>query len=208
MRVDQPAGGGRGGRPTSSPAHAAGQLVEVVEGGVALGVHDQMHVLGPADQPKLGHALVRGNHQLHAWPAGRHQLRSAFGMAGAARSEDRLVPFRRHRTVQAERLSPAPAPAQRGLPPGRVVGQRHAWVVVAPFEDRVPVVRDRLRAHHPHPGHRPSPPPAGDLPVGNPSGCNRVGLLNVIAERSDSVLMALRVDLLNKCGWLLEECGQ
>ena len=142
--VDQPVGRGRRGRPTSPAAHAAGHPVEVGEGGVALGVHDQMHVLGPADHPQLGHALMRRDHQLHARPAGLHQPLPAFGVAGAARPEDRLVPFRRHRTGQAERLSAAPAPAQRGLAPGRVVGQRHGRVVVAPLDDRVAVVRHRL----------------------------------------------------------------
>ena len=51
VRVDEPAGLGRGGTSTPAATHIPGHMVEVVEGAVAFGVHDQMHVLGAADHP-------------------------------------------------------------------------------------------------------------------------------------------------------------
>jgi hypothetical protein len=158
--VDQSAGRRRGGRSTSPTAHSPGQLIEIVQGGVALGVHDQMHVLGAADYPQLGHALMGRDHQFHARTHGPYQPLSAFRVAGATRPEDRFVRFRRHRTVQAQRSGAGAGPAQRGLPLRRVVGQRHARVVVAALEHSPPVVGHRLCSHHPHPRHRPPPPSA------------------------------------------------
>ena len=58
--------------PVPTPGCAAprrppigGEAVQVAKGGVALGVHDGVHVLGPADHAQLGHALVGRDHELH-----------------------------------------------------------------------------------------------------------------------------------------------
>jgi hypothetical protein len=51
MRANEPTGLGRGGASTPTATDIPGHIVEVVEGGVSLGVDDQMHVLGSADHP-------------------------------------------------------------------------------------------------------------------------------------------------------------
>jgi hypothetical protein len=49
--IDEPAGLGRGGASTPAATDIPGHIIEVVECGVSLGIHDQMHVLGAADHP-------------------------------------------------------------------------------------------------------------------------------------------------------------
>ncbi len=64
--VDQSGSGcGNGGTaPASSPL--LGECLQVRQGGVALGVHDGVHVLGPAHDAKLGYRLVGCHHKLQA----------------------------------------------------------------------------------------------------------------------------------------------
>ena len=166
--VDE-AGGGSGDRG-HPPASAAlnGEGVEVGQGGVALGVHDGVHVLGPAQHPELGHRLVRGDHELHARPLGRHEAPAAFGVPRPAGPEDGVVGGVVDRSRQTERDCAASAPDEWGLTPRGVVLEGSAGEVVAAADDRLAVIGDRLRPHHPHPRHRPAPFSARDTP------CNRV----------------------------------
>ncbi len=100
MGVDQPAGLGCHRRPAPPAADAAGDPVQVGEGGVAFGVHDGVHVFGPADHPQLGDALVGGDDQLQAGPARLHQPLTRLGVAGPAGPVDGLVGLGGDRTVQ------------------------------------------------------------------------------------------------------------
>ena len=58
--------GGRRGDSGHAPPAApfSGQLVQVFQGGVPLGVHDGVHVVNLAEDPQLGHRLVGGDDQL------------------------------------------------------------------------------------------------------------------------------------------------
>ena len=47
--IDEASCRARLGGSSSSAAHLSGNPVEVAEGGVSLGIHDLVHVLGPAD---------------------------------------------------------------------------------------------------------------------------------------------------------------
>jgi hypothetical protein len=164
--VDQPAGGRRNRCTTAPPADRS--PIEIGQRRIPFGVHDRMHVLRPADHPQFGDRLVRRDDQLHARPACRNEP-FTIDVPGAARPEDRLIRHRVHRPGQAQ-SSAGTAPHQRCLPPGRVVGERLAGVIIAPFEDRRPVVSHRLLPHHPHPrhdthllsGHWTVPPPQPD----------------------------------------------
>ncbi len=151
---DQPVRLGRHRRHTAPAAHSSGHPVQVGHGGVALGVHNEMHVLDPADHSQLGHALMGRDHHLHARPCRVHQPLPAVGVAGAARPVDRLVLLRRHCAGQPEGFGAGPTPDQRCLAPGRVIAQRLAGMVVAALHDGLAVVLHRLPAHHPHPRHR------------------------------------------------------
>lgn len=178
MRVDQPAGGGSHRVLAAPAAHPAGQRVEVAHRRVALRVHDQVHVLGPADNPQLGHALVRRYDDLHTRTPSRYQPLPAVGVAGAARPVDSLVLLGGHRPGQAQSLGAAAPPGQGCLTPGRVVGQRLAGKVVDVVVHRLAVVLDRRVAHHSHPTHRPATSPHYvSHAVGKPPACNRVPLL-------------------------------
>jgi hypothetical protein len=75
----------------TAPADGAGQLVEVGHRGVALGVHDGVHVLGPADDSELGDRLVGRDDQLQAGPLGRDQPLAGRRVTGAAWAEQGLV---------------------------------------------------------------------------------------------------------------------
>ena len=124
--VDEPARGRCFGRLASPPSHLAGHPVQVGEGRIALGVHDPVHVLGPADHPELGHALMGRDHDLHARPASVHQPLARPRVTGATGAEDGLVVSRRDGPLQAQRRPARAAPNQRCLTPGRVVLERHA----------------------------------------------------------------------------------
>jgi hypothetical protein len=52
---DEPAGCHSGLCPATPAAALHDEVVQVGEGGVALGIGDLVHVLGPADHPQLGH---------------------------------------------------------------------------------------------------------------------------------------------------------
>ncbi len=152
--VDQALGRGAHRRlPPSSP-EAPGQVVEVGQGGVSLGVHDPVHVLGPADHTQLGHRLVGRDHQLQPRALGVHQPLPGGGVTGPARAVEGGVLLVGHRALQAQQPGAGAAPQQRRLAPGGVVGQGLARVVVAPGQHGGSVVLDRIGSHDPHPGHR------------------------------------------------------
>ncbi len=155
--VDQPARRRR--EPQTAPAAAPfhGDGLQVGQGGVPFGVHDPVHVLGPADHPQLGDRLVGGDDQLHARPAGGGQLRAGGRVPGTAGAVDRRVLLLGHPAVQTEPGGSAAAPHQRRLAPGGVVGEGLAGEVVGPAHHRRLVVGDRVRTHHPHPRHGPTP---------------------------------------------------
>lgn len=69
----EPVGRGAGLGPASAAAPVTEPVVEVGEGGVALGVEDGVHVLGLADHPEYGDGLVGGDDELDAGPAGGDQ---------------------------------------------------------------------------------------------------------------------------------------
>jgi hypothetical protein len=128
--VDEP--GGRGGRGRLAPPapHLPGDVVQVSQRGVAFGVHDRVHFLRPADHPELSHALVSGDHDLHAGPARLDEPFTGARVPGPARAEERLVALRRHRAVEAERDCPRAAPDQWCLAPGGVVLHSQAGMVI------------------------------------------------------------------------------
>ena len=177
--VDEPTCRARLSGSPATAAYLSGDPVEVAEGGVALGVHDLMHVLGPADHSELCHALVSRHHELHSRPAGRHEALRGAGMAGSPRAVDRLVVRRRHRAGDTERHRTRTSPHERCLAPGRVVGKRHPRMVIGALEHCVAVVRHRLGSHHSHPRHSSVTNLHSSFsPGGNLKGCNRVlGLL-------------------------------
>ena len=156
--VGEPFGGGAHRRPAPPSAHAAGDVVEVGQGGVTLGVHDGVHVLGPADDAKLGDGLVGGDHQLHARAGGTDQPVPGGRVTGPAGTEQSLVLVLGHGALEAQGIRSPAAPDQRRLAPGGVVGQRLTGMVVAPGQHGGAVVGDRVGAHHPHPRHRRQPP--------------------------------------------------
>jgi hypothetical protein len=171
VRIHQPAGLGGHRGDTPPAAHPTRNAVEVGEGGVAFGVHNQVHVLGPADHPQFGHRLVRRYDQFHPRPLRRYQTFPGTWMAGTTRPVDRLVILRGHSTFQTEDFCAGASPGEWCLTPRGVIGQRPARIIVTAFQHRGPVVLDRLPAHHPHPGHgthlpgRRSPLLQGDLAI-------------------------------------------
>ena len=161
MGVDEPAGAARLGGSPAPASHLAGDLIEVAKGGVALGVHDGVHVLGPADHPQLGDALVRRDHELH--PRATRQSRGARRYREGGRPLDRRG---LHRTPLTPRLpgqaTPPPTrPRRAGSRPARCStrapfpdSRRHAR---APLTGGTPPTRlpssastPRLRHHPPH----------------------------------------------------------
>ena len=155
--VDQPACRRGNGQAAPPPAALPGDCLQIRQGGVPLGVHDPVHVLGPADHAELGHRLVGGDDQLHARPAGGGKPDARPRVLGAARAVDRPVLLLGHPAGQTEVNGPRPAPDERSLTPGGVVGEGLAGMVVGPAHDRRLVVGDRVRTHHPHPRHGPTP---------------------------------------------------
>ena len=156
--VDQAARRRGDGQAAPPPAPLPGDGLQIGQGGVPLGVHDPVHVLGPADHAELGHRLVGGDDQLHARPAGGGQPDAGRRVPGAARAVDRLVLRLGHPADQTEANGSRPAPDERRLAPGGVVGEGLAGMVVGPAHHRRLVVGDRVRTHHPHPRHGPTPP--------------------------------------------------
>jgi hypothetical protein len=114
--VDEALGRRRDRGHASAPPALFGDGVQVGEGRVALGVHDGVHVLGPADHPELGDGLVCRDHQFHAGALGRDQacpVRRAPGPAGAV---DGVVGSVVDRAGQPERAG-ARATHARGVSP-------------------------------------------------------------------------------------------
>ena len=140
--VDEALGRGALHRPASPAAHGAGQLLQIGQGGVALGVHDPVHVLGPADDAQLGHGLVGRDDQLQARAFGVDQALARRRITGAVGAEETLVLGVGDRALQAEGRGTPATPQQRRLASGGVVGQGLTGVVVAPGEDRGSVVVD------------------------------------------------------------------
>ena len=168
-------------RPSPPPALLLYDLVQVGHRGVALGVEDQVHVLGPADHAQLGYRLVRGYDQLHARPQAVHEPLAAVGVAGAPGAEDRPPLVEVNFAIQAERGGAGPAPHHGCLTSGGVVVERVADRVVPALEDGVLVVADRLGAHHPHPSQTRYHPSQNRLHAHlTTEGCNRVLLLSFI----------------------------
>ena len=170
MGVDE--AGGRGRHGSYSPASAAfsGQLVQIAQRGVPLGVHDGVHVLCPTEHPQFGDGLVGSDDQLHARaPGGDHSLagRRVTGPAGAV--ED-VVGGVVDGADQAEGFGSRSAPEQRGLTSRGVVLEGGPGEVAAALDDGVAVVGDRVRSHHPHPGHTDSLSPARGTPL---QSCSR-----------------------------------
>ena len=129
--VDEAGGRGRDGGHASASAALFGHVVQVGERGVALGVHDGVHVLGPAEHPELGHRLVGGDHQLHARPLGRDQSLAGRRVGGPAGAVEGVVGRVVDRADKAEGLGARAAPGERGLAPGGVVVECRAGEVVA-----------------------------------------------------------------------------
>jgi hypothetical protein len=69
-------------RPSPPAALLLDDLVEIAHGGVPLGVGDGVHIFGPADDPELGHRLVRTDHQLHTRPQAADQALVGLGVMG------------------------------------------------------------------------------------------------------------------------------
>jgi hypothetical protein len=162
--VDEPTGRRRRRRSASATASFAHQLVEVLEGGVPLGVEDGVHVVGSADDAEFGDRLVGADDEFHAGSPHVGESYPGVGISRAARTEDGVVVPRLDRPGQAEQSGASAAPAQWGFAATAVVVEGRAGVVVAPTQHGGLVVGDRLGAHHLHERHRslPRPGTAGD----------------------------------------------
>ena len=172
--VDEATGRGRRRRSTPAATSLAHQLFEVLEGGVALGVEDGVHVVGSADDAELGDRLVGADDEFHPGSFGVGESDPGVGIGRATGAEDGLVVPRVDRSGQAEQPGAPPAPAQWGLAPAAVVVEGRAGVVVAPAEHGGLVVGDRLGAHHAHERHRSLPRPGTARDAVQPAGCKRV----------------------------------
>ena len=156
-RPGETAGGGAllGAAP---PATAVNHdVVQVGHGGVPFGVGDEVHVLGPADHPELGHRLVGTDHQFHAGAQTSDQTLTAHRVVRPTGPEHRSPLVQVDFAVQAEPRRPSPAPGHGCLTPGGVVLKSAGHRVVAPSGHGVLVVADGVEPHHPHPRHRPPP---------------------------------------------------
>ena len=89
--VQQAARRGRRRRSSTAAAALTGQLLEVGQRAVALGVEDAMHVLGAPDHAELGDRLVRRHHDLQPGPLRRHQPLPGHRVTGTTGTEDVLV---------------------------------------------------------------------------------------------------------------------
>ena len=152
-RPGEPRGRGADLGAAATAASVHDDLVEVGHGGVALGVDDLVHVLGPADHAQLCHRLVRADHDLHARPHAADQALAAERVVSPAGGEDGSPLVQVHFAVQAQPRRARAAPGHGRLTSGRVVVERPGHRVVAPAGHGVLVVADRADAHHPHPRH-------------------------------------------------------
>ncbi len=100
--VDEPAGGRRRPRPAPTAPAGPGHLVEVGQGGVALGVEQAVHDLAQVDHPELGDGLVGRDDELHPWTARPHQPDTRGRVLRPAGGEERLVLGRRHGSALPE----------------------------------------------------------------------------------------------------------
>ena len=157
VREHQPAGRGGHGGLAAAAAHRLGQRVEIRHRAVPFRVHDPVHVRRPAHHPELGDRLVRRDDQLHARPLRRGEPCPGYRVMGAAWAEQVLVVLGADVALETEPGRAGAAPRQRGLAPLGVVAEGLALVVVAALDDGLAVVFDRVRSHHPHPGHGCSP---------------------------------------------------
>jgi hypothetical protein len=157
-RPGEASGGGAllGAASTAAAVHH--DLVQVGHGGVPFGVDDQVHVLGPADHPELGHRLMRAHHKFKARAQTGDQALAAQRVVRPAGAEDRSPLVQVHFSVQAQPRRPGPAPRHRCLAPGGVVIESAGHGVVAPPGHGVLMVAHGVEPHHPHPRHRPPPP--------------------------------------------------
>ena len=69
---------------------------------IALGVQDEVHVLGPADHPQFGHRLVAADRQLHARAQAGHQALMGGRVVRATGGEDGPPLVQAHLARQAE----------------------------------------------------------------------------------------------------------
>jgi hypothetical protein len=174
--VDQAGGGCEHAGPAPPAADVTGQGVEVGQGGVALGVHDAVHVLGPADHAELGHALVGGDDQLHPRPAGANQALAGGGVDRPARAVEGGELGLGHRAHQAQGGGARTTPRQRRLASRGVVLQRLAGVIVGPLRGVGEVVGHRIGSHHRHPRHR---SPNRRLKSSSRSAASTTGVISV-----------------------------
>jgi hypothetical protein len=104
MGIDQAGGGCRHGSYSPASAPLSGQVVQVAQRGIPLGVHDGVHVLCPTEHPELGDGLVGGDDQLHARaPGGDHSL-ARPRVTGPTRSVEGVIGGVVDGTDQAEGL--------------------------------------------------------------------------------------------------------
>ena len=172
--VEQSPGGRRHRCAAPSAAALRDHLVEVVERGLAFGVEDGVHVVGPADHAQLGHRLVGTDDQLHARPLRDGESEPGVGVGGTAGSVDGLVVLRLDRARQAEERRSSATPAERGLTTTAVVLESSAGVVVASAEHGGLVVGDGVCAHHAEERHRSLPRSVSEAEAVQPAGCKRV----------------------------------
>ena len=154
-------GGGAGGAaPAAAPGLHPG--IQVAKRAGRFGVQDGVHVIGPAHHSQQRQRLVGRDDQLETRPFSRHELLAGQWVPEPARPERQPVRLGCHLAVQAETFRAGAAPAQWRLPPGAVVVQGLARMIVLPAQDRRLVVGHLLHAHHREPRHSaalPSPPP-------------------------------------------------
>jgi hypothetical protein len=112
-----------------------------------------VHVFGPADDAELGYRLPRADHQLDPRPRAGHQALSAFGVVGAAGTEQRPPVGHVHFAFEAKEGGTGAAPGHRRLPSGSVIVEGVGHRVVAPAGHGVLVVGHGMGSHHPHPRH-------------------------------------------------------
>jgi hypothetical protein len=104
-RPDEPTGGNAclgASPPTSS---FCDETVQVLEGGVTLGVDDLVHVLGATDHAQLGDRLMRRDDELQAGTQTAHEALACAGVMRTTYAEDGPVVSEVHFTGQAEQTA-------------------------------------------------------------------------------------------------------